>query len=48
MVAEIMDIEDFVLDFDNHSYKKEEFDSKIVMLNAMIERLYEHIMDRCL
>lgn len=48
IVEEIMKVEDYVLDMDNHQYKHSEYDSHMAELNKMIKGLYDLIMDRCL
>lgn len=48
VVDDIMRIEDFVLDMDNHLYKQVEFDSRMRDLNVKIKGLYDKIMNKCL
>lgn len=48
IVEEIMKVEDYALDMDNHQYKRSEYDRHMAELNKMIKSLYNLIMDRCL
>lgn len=48
VISKIMNIEDFVLVFDNNSYEKDTFNVRMTKLKTMIKELYEFIMDRCL